>query len=213
MDRKLLILGNRLFAEAVADVAREIIGWEVAGYVENWDRARCGERLDDLPIHWLEELAGRAGEFAVVGGLGTTQRRDYFARAAELGLQFATLVHPRAHVSPSTTIGAGSVIFPGVMIAAKSRLGGNVVVNRGALIGHHTEIGDCCTIGPGANIAGRCRIGEQVYVAMSAVIVDGITIGDGAVIGAGAVVVKDVPARTQVMGVPARVVKEGIEPK
>ena len=48
-------------------------------------------------------------------------------------------------------------------------------------------------------------------MAIGAVIVDRIIGRTGSVVGAGAVVVRDVPAHVQVVGVPARVVKEEIE--
>ena len=86
-------------------------------------------------------------------------------------------------------------------------------LNRGSLIGHHTTLADYASVMPGANVAGFCTIGEAAYVAVGAVVVDRVTVGDGALVAAGAVAVADVPAHSQVMGVPARVVKEGIDPR
>ncbi|ALE92676.1 acetyltransferase [Arthrobacter alpinus] len=48
-------------------------------------------------------------------------------------------------------------------------------------------------------------IGDRVFIGANAVVMKGVTIGDEAVIGAGAVVTSDVPARTVVAGVPAKV--------
>lgn len=46
---------------------------------------------------------------------------------------------------------------------------------------------------------------------MGATVVDRLTIGVESIVGAGAVVVEDVPPNVQVVGVPARITKRGIE--
>lgn len=51
-------------------------------------------------------------------------------------------------------------------------------------------------------------VGNNVWFGANSVILPGVTIGDDCVIAAGAVVNKDVPSRTVVAGVPARVIKE-----
>ncbi len=55
---------------------------------------------------------------------------------------------------------------------------------------------------------GEIHIGKGVMVGMESTIMPGVTIGEGAIIGAGSLVVKDIPAWTVAMGVPAKVVKE-----
>ncbi|KAJ3233530.1 hypothetical protein HDU81_002214 [Chytriomyces hyalinus] len=107
-------------------------------------------------------------------------------------------------------------------------IGRNVYFNFGATIldCNRVDIGDNCLFGPnvciyaayhptdpdlrtewGPELAKPVRIGNDVWVGGSAIILHGVTIGDGATVGAGAVVTKDVPARTVVVGNPARVVK------
>jgi acetyltransferase-like isoleucine patch superfamily enzyme len=53
----------------------------------------------------------------------------------------------------------------------------------------------------------RVTIRTGAYIATGAMILPGVTIGKMAVVGAGAVVTRDVPDRTVVAGVPARVIK------
>ena len=51
------------------------------------------------------------------------------------------------------------------------------------------------------------RIGDKVWIGAHVTILPGVAIGEGAIVGAGAVVTKDVPPRTVVGGVPAKVLK------
>ena len=51
------------------------------------------------------------------------------------------------------------------------------------------------------------KICDKVWLGARVTICPGVTIGEGAIVGAGAVVTKDVPPRTVVAGVPAKVIK------
>ena len=212
-NKPLLILGTGLFAVEIADVASEIPGVSVVGFVENQDRQRCTQLLDGKPVHWIEDLGERVNSHRFACGLGTTFRSRFTGQIASLGGEFATLVHPTARVSASTSLGPGTILNVGVIIASHTQLGAHVCVNRGATIGHHTRLEDFVTISPGVNLAGSCHLGRAVYLGIGATIVDHITIGAHSVVGAGAVVTTDVPERVLVVGVPAKIVKRDIEGK
>ena len=205
---ELMILGTRTFAEEVADLASAVRGVHVAGFVENMDRDRCGRPLGGLPVHWIDEIGPLISTHLGVCALSTTLRSRFVRQAAEIGMRFATLIHPSSVISPHAQIGEGTVIGPGCVIASHTRLGPHVIVNRGVLIGHHTTIGPFCSLQPGANIAGACAVGEATYIGMGAIVIDHVSIGARSVVGAGAVVVRDVPDHVQVLGMPARIVKE-----
>jgi len=51
-------------------------------------------------------------------------------------------------------------------------------------------------------------IGNNCYIGSGAIIIGKVSIGDYAVIGAGSVVIQDVPARTFVAGLPAKIIKK-----
>lgn len=54
------------------------------------------------------------------------------------------------------------------------------------------------------------NVGNDVWIGVRATILRGVTIGSGAIVAAGALVIRDVPARSMVAGVPARVVKSDV---
>jgi acetyltransferase EpsM len=210
-ERPVLVCGARTFAPEVADVVGDTPGFRVIGFVENEDRERCSSDLDGRPVHWVEDIGRLASSAGVVCGLATTHRTRFTRQVEAMGFQPAIVVHPAAHVSSGSTLGLGSIAFPGVVVGSHTEVGRHVLLNRGALVGHHTVIGDHVSLLPGANVAGNCCVGECTYVGMGALVLNGVSVGAYSVIGAGAVVTRDVPERVQVVGVPARIVREGIE--
>jgi acetyltransferase EpsM len=211
MAQPVVILGTHTFAEELADIVPLTGDYEVAAFVENWDRDRCSEPLQGRPVLWIDELADLAGTHHAICGLGTTRRHEFVEPVRDMRFSFATVRHPTAVVPESAQIGAGTLVGAGCIVGAHTRIGEHVILNRGVLVGHHTTVGDYVTVSPGANLAGMVTVGRGAYVAMGAIVVDRITVGDHAVIAAGAVVTRDVPERVQVQGIPARVVREGVE--
>ena len=206
--QKLVILGTNLFAEEVADLVSEIEAYQLVGFVENLDPEKCRQTFLGLPVMWIDDVARLDDSYKGVCSIGTTKRDKFIEQALSLGLRFATIVHPTARVSPTASLGQGTIVSAGVIIASHTKIGRHVIINRGNLIGHHTEIGNYVTISPGANIGGKVRVKHHAYIAMGSIILDRISIGNNTVVGAGAVVTRDVPDQVQVVGIPARIVKE-----
>jgi sugar O-acyltransferase (sialic acid O-acetyltransferase NeuD family) len=131
-------------------------------------------------------------------------RQSLSAEYSRLGAKFATLVHPAAQISPSASIGAGSVIQAGAQISSASLLGCGVKVNTCANITHDVVVGDFATIAPSAVLLGRTTIGSGVYIGANATVLPGISIGKDAIVGAGTTVTHDVPPGSKVAGAPGK---------
>ncbi len=105
------------------------------------------------------------------------------------------------------------------------RIGKRVFINAGCkfqdqggiTIGDDVLVGHNCVIATLNHVmdpdrradmtAAPVKIGDKVWIGANVTILQGVTIGEGAIIAAGAVVNKDVPPRTVVGGIPAKVIK------
>jgi acetyltransferase-like isoleucine patch superfamily enzyme len=136
------------------------------------------------------------GHRAIVGDQSQVRERGVLGERSVLGrgstLDFDTVVGARVSVQTLVYITAGTIVEDDVFI------GPGVVMTNDDTMDRH---------GPGTPLRGgtlkrACRIGGGV------VLTPGVVIGEEAFIAAGAVVVRDVPDRAVVMGVPGRVVRQ-----
>lgn len=133
-------------------------------------------------------LLHRAAHRLYTGGWYTLARMVSQLSRSLTGIE----IHPGARIGRRFFIDHGM----GVVIGETSEIGDDVLMYQGVTLGgtgkdtgkRHPTIGDGVVIGTGAKILGNIRIGDHVKV------------------GAGSVVVRSVPERSTVVGVPGRVV-------
>ena len=104
----------------------------------------------------------------------------------------------------------------GIEIHPGARLGRGVFIDHGmgVVVGETSSIGDDVTMYQGVTLGGTGKergkrhptIEDNVVIGVGASVLGAVRIGEGARVGAGSVVLKDVPAHTTAVGIPARAV-------
>ncbi len=197
--RRLVVIGAGGHAKVVIETARAA-GMEVQAILDD-DDLRWGGSVLGCPILGGLPLVADFAEDLFVIAIGSNAARRKIA--ASLDLDWCSVIHPSAQISPSAHIGLGSMIFANAVIQAESVLGGHVIVNTAASIDHDCRIGSFAHIAPGARLAGSVTVGSGALIGIGAVVIPGVTVGENAAVGAGAAVVRDVAAGSTVLGVPA----------
>lgn len=208
-----VILGGGGHAAVLIECLRAAGGVQLIGILDP-ERALWGGELLGVPILGGDELLGslrEQGAESFVVGLGATGnnalRRRIFELGLARGLRPCSVIHPSVLRSASALLGEGCQLLPGAIVNTRAQLGRNVLINSGAIVEHDCRLGDHVHIATGARLAGAVQVEEAAHIGVGACIRQGIRIGAGAVVGAGAAVVKDVPERVVVAGVPARILK------
>ena len=120
-----------------------------------------------------------------------------------------------AQVIGNVTLGPGaSVWFNAVLRGDTERIviGEGTNIQDGAVV--HADPGYPCVVGArvvaghGAILHG-CQVGDECLIGMSAIVLNGARLGPGCIVAAGALIPegREIPERSLVMGVPARVVR------
>lgn len=125
-----------------------------------------------------------------------------------------------SHVMPGAKIGKNCIIGKYVSLEKNVKIGNNVKIQNHVSVFEAVTLEDNVFVGPNVVFTNvkkphsrrnvkpvnylKTTVKKGAAIGANATILPGITIGESALVGAGAVVTKDVPARTTVVGNPAR---------
>jgi sugar O-acyltransferase (sialic acid O-acetyltransferase NeuD family) len=193
----------------VEEMARRDNSISMAGFIED-SSLLVGKQINGARVMSFEEACEKHSDHEFIVSMGNpTVRQKVTERCQKNGLRIAKLVAPDARLSPSASIGEGSIVCSGSIITVNVNIGKHVHVNIGCTVSHDVSMEDYATLAPGVHIAGAVELGRRAYVGIGATIINGtpekrLRVGDDAVIGAGACVVRNVEAGATVVGVPAK---------
>ncbi len=171
---------------------------------------KWGTEMMGVPVRGPVERIAEDGILRAVLAIGDNATRCRLSVKLR-GIEWMTVVHPRAWVHSSVHLGGGTVVFAGAVIQPEARIGDHVIVNTAATIDHECVVGDYAHIAPGAHLAGRVEVGEGTFIGMGCNVIQCLRIGKWSTVGAGAVVTKRIPDHVTAVGVPARVIKRHLQ--
>lgn len=166
---------------------------------ELWGDVRAAKQRDPAAPSTLEVIVCYPGVHAI---WGHRISHWFWQRGATL---LARAVAELTRVLTGVDIHPGAVLGPGLFIDHAT----------GVVIGETAEIGTDVTIYHGVTLGGTSlhvgtkrhpTIGDRVTIGAGAKVLGAITIGEDSRIGANAVVVKPVPPKSAVIGVPGQII-------
>ena len=149
---------------------------------------------------WCYESESPAAQLKALTTDGTASMLLYRLMQASRrhGLGPLEMVFNKLNAASGCIIGRGAEFGPGFVLVHSN----GVVINGAVRGGRNVMIEHQVTIG--AERRESPELGDDVFIGAGAKIIGSVTIGDRAKVGANAVVLKDVPADTTVVGIPAK---------
>lgn len=188
--REVYVYGTRSYAATLSALAREC-GWQVLGRIDDFAPA-------EQTAGSFESLTARHAGTAVglligVGYNNLTARWQLWQRVRAAGWQTPTLIHPRAHVAPSATIGEGCVLMAGAVLDHLAALGEACVLWPQACVNHDSKVGENCFLSPQALLCGDVQLGAHSFIGARAVVVDGAQLPERSFLKMGQCITRKTP--------------------
>jgi acetyltransferase-like isoleucine patch superfamily enzyme len=215
-----LLLGDGVLLPPTVELGGNVVihaGTQVGGEVQVQDGAVIGKPLVLGPRSSAPRTPPPPAQIEAGAKVGAGA---VIVAGARVGA--GAVIGDQSHVRERAVIGEDSVVGRGSAVDNDVKIGARVRIQTGCYITAYSTIEDDVFVAPGVTLTnddtmGRhgsdyelrgamlrraCRVGGGV------VLVPGVEVGEEAFVAAGAVVVRDVPARAVVMGVPAREVRQ-----
>ena len=172
MKKDIYLIGVGNYTEVIIELAQDC-GFNIKG-LYHYNHELLGEKVLGYPIIgctedlYQKDITGK--NFAVTMG-NNKMRHEIASKLRNLGAHTPNLIHPRAFISPSATLGQGCFIHLNAKISTNCTLGNDCVIDFNSLVAHHATLADACYMSSLAMVGSYCNIGERVLLGMNSLVI------------------------------------------
>ena len=205
--KQLIIIGAGGMGRTFYDMARESIGfgteYVIKGFID--DNTAALDGFENYPpiLGTISEYKPKANEVFICS-IGGVSRRKCMEEIIANGGSFITMIHKTARIGTNVTVGEGTVVGAFTSIGADAKVGKYNLIQAYTVIGHDSHIGNWNRIDTHVTLVGGTIVEDEADIHTSAMINHKVVVESKSRVAACSFVIRRVKSGTTVMGNPAK---------
>ena len=205
--KQLIIIGAGGMGRTFYDIARESIGYltdyVIKGFIDDNTMALDGFNNYPPLLGTISDYIPQADEVFVCS-IGGAARRKCIEAIIARGGSFMTMVHKTARLGTNVVIGEGTVIGAYTTIGADAQVGRYNLIQSYTVVGHDSRIGDWNRIDTHVTLVGGTIVEDEVDIHTNSMINHRVVVESNSRVAACSFVIRRVKSGTTVIGNPAK---------
>lgn len=205
--KQLIIIGAGGMGRTLYDMARESVGfgteYEIKGFID--DNIAALDGFENYPpmLGTINGYQPKEDEVFVCS-IGGGSRRKCMEEIIARGGSFLTMIHKTARIGTNVEIGEGTIVGAFTSIGADAKVGRYNLIQSYTVVGHDSRIGDWNRIDTHVTLVGGTIVEDEADIHTSAMINHKVVVESNSRVAACSFVIRRVKSGTTVMGNPAK---------
>lgn len=205
--KNLVIIGAGGMGRTMYDLAKESLGFgvefKIKGFIDDNTEALDGFKNYPPMLDRISDYQPSEDEVFVCS-IGGHLRKKCIEMLLDRGAVFIPLIHKTSRIGTNVKMGKGTLVGTYTTIAADAELGDFNFIQSLTIIGHDCKIGSWNRIDSQVMMVGATTIGDNNMIHTGAMINHNVNIGDDCTIGACSFVTMNIESGSTLFAAPAR---------
>lgn len=205
--KHLIIIGAGGMGRTMYDMACESVGYnetyDIRGFID--DNTYVLDGFPNYPpiLNTIADYHPQTDDVFICS-IGGSSRRKCMEEIIARGGHFLTMIHRTARIGTNVQIGEGTIIGAFTTVGADAHIGKCNLIQSYTVIGHDSRIGDWNRIDTHVTLVGGTIVEDETDIHTAAMISHNVTIETQSRVAACSFVIRRVKTGTTVMGNPAK---------